>query len=327
MSRVRLPGMQALQSFHAVARTGSISKAAQLLHVTHGAVCHQIKALEDFLDVRLVSKTGRHICLTDEGRKFACHIGATLDQLSLAIRETRSGPSRELRVSVTSSFASKWLLPRVGSFVAKYPDVDLHINATPTGDCWIDEIDVAIHYGGANSPGLVSELIWQDDFSPVCSPSLRPRLPTEPADLSGHKLLRADREPWTPWFRAAGLDWHEPSRGPVFNDSAHLLQAALTGQGVALARRSLSADDLARGALVEPFDVSVPAERPLHLIYPASLGDSRQLVAFRRWLLDEVAPFAQARTGTRVAAKRLANGNAADNARWNFRANLSWRGS
>lgn len=288
--------MQALQAFRAVASTGSISKAAQVLHVTHGAVSHQVKALEGFLDVRLVARAGRNIRLTDEGRKFALRIGATLDQLSAAVRETSNGPgARELRVSVTSSFASRWLLPRIGRFATRHPEVDLHINATPTGDFRPDEMEVAICYGDRHGPGLVSELVWHDDLSPVCSPSLRPEVPGHPADLSAHTLLRAHHEHWTPWFRAAGLNWSEPSRGPVFNDSALMLQACAAGQGIALTRRSLSADDVARGELVEPFAIAVPAERPLHLVYPEGLEEAKRLAAFRRWLLEEMSSYLEAR--------------------------------
>jgi LysR family glycine cleavage system transcriptional activator len=294
MNRARLPAMQALQAFHAVARTGSISKAARLLNVTHGAISHQVKTLEGFLDVRLVARAGRNIRLTDEGEKFAQRIAATLDELSAAVRQTTHGPAaRELRVSVMSSFATRWLLPRVGRFISRYPDVDLHITATANDDFRPDEMEVAIYYGDGRWPGLVSELLWQDEFSPVCAPSLRPQVPKQPADLARHTLLRAHWEHWGPWFRAAGLDWPEPARGPVFNDSAHMLQAAAAGQGIALGRRSLSSDDLVRGILIEPFAIAVKAERPLYLVYPEGVDESKKLDAFRRWLLDEVAPQAR----------------------------------
>jgi len=289
MNRARLPAMQALQAFHAVAKTGSISKAARLLNVTHGAISHQVKTLEGFLDVRLVARAGRNIRLTDEGQKFAERITSTLDELSAAVRDATNGPAaRELRVSVMSSFATQWLLPRVGKFISMYPDVDLHITATPNDDFRRGEMEVAIYYGDGRWPGLVSELLWQDVFSPVCAPSLRP-LPAQPADLANHTLLRTHWEHWGPWFRAAGLDWPEPARGPIFNDSAHMLQAAAAGQGIALGRRSLASDDLARGTLVEPFSISVRAERPLYLVYPEGLDESRKLDAFRRWLLEELS--------------------------------------
>jgi len=283
--------MQALQAFHAVARTGSISQAARLLNVTHGAISHQVKTLEGFLDVRLVARAGRNIRLTDEGWKFAERIASTLDELAAAVRDTAHGPAaRELRVSVMSSFATRWLLPRVGRFISTHPDVDLHITATPNDEFRADEMEIALCYGDGRWPGLVSELLWQDAFSPVCAPSLRPQIPKQPAELASHTLLRAHWEHWGPWFRAAGLDWPEPTRGPVFNDSAHMLQAAAAGQGIALGRRSLSTDDLARGALIEPFPIAVRAEWPLYLVYPEGMDASTKFDAFRSWLLEEVRP-------------------------------------
>jgi LysR family glycine cleavage system transcriptional activator len=281
--------MQALQAFYAVAKTGSISQAARMLNVTHGAISHQVKTLEGFLDVRLIARAGRNIRLTEEGRKFAERITSTLDGLSAAVRETSNGPAaRELRVSVMSSFATQWLLPRVGKFILEYPEIDLHITATPNDDFRPDEMEVAIYYGDGRWPNLVSELLLQDEFSPVCTPALGPQVPRQPADLAQHTLLRAHWEHWGPWFRVAGLDWPEPSRGPIFNDSAHMLQAAAAGQGIALARRSLSSDDLVRGTLIEPFPIAVKAERPLYLVYPEGFGESKKLDAFRTWLLAEV---------------------------------------
>ena len=290
MNRTRLPAMQALQALHAVAKTGSISKAARLLNVTHGAISHQMRALEDFLGVRLVARAGRNIRITDEGEKFVQRVTLTLDELSAAVREASTGPaSRELRISVVPSFATRWLLPRVGRFISKHPDIDLHITSAPSTDLRRDEMEIAIEYGDGRWPGLQSELLWQDEFSPVCSPGLRP-VPKHPCDLGKHTLLRAHWDHWGPWFRAAGLDWKEPARGPIFNDAAHMLQAAAAGQGIALGRRSLSFDDLRCGALVEPFTIAVDAERPLYLVYAEGLDESKKLAAFRKWLLEELAP-------------------------------------
>ena len=290
MNRTRLPAMQALQALHAVAKTGSISKAARLLNVTHGAISHQMRALEDFLGVRLVARAGRNIRITGEGEKFVGRVTLTLDELSAAVREASMGPAaRELRVSVISSFATRWLLPRVGKFISRHPDIDLHITSAPNDDFRADEMEVGIYYGDGRWPPLKSELLWQDEFTPVCSPSLR-HVPKHPSDLGKQVLLRAHWDHWGPWFRAAGLDWKEPDRGPIFNDSAHMLQAAGAGQGIALGRRSLSCDDLRRGVLVEPFSIAVNSEWPLYLVYPEGFVESKKFLAFRMWLLEELAP-------------------------------------
>ena len=290
MNRTRLPAMQALQALHAVAKTGSITKAARLLNVTHGAISHQMRALEDFLGVRLVARAGRNIRITEEGEKFVERVTLTLDELSAAVREASTGPAaRELRVSVASSFATRWLLARVGKFIASHPEIDLHITSASADEFRPDEMEVAIFYGDGRWPDLKSELLWRDELSPVCSPSLR-HVPKLPSDLGAHTLLRAHWDPWGPWFRAAGLDWKEPTRGLLFDDPAHMLQAVVAGQGIALGRRSLSSDDLLRGTLVEPFKIVVGAERHLYLVYPDGLEESKKLAGFRKWLLEELAP-------------------------------------
>jgi len=134
-----------------------------------------------------------------------------------------------------------------------------------------------------------AEYILSDTYFPVCSPRLAPRLPAQPRDLARHTLLRANDEFWKPWFDAVGLDWPEPSRGPIFNDSALMLQAAVDGQGIALARKSLLGNDVRNGLLVRLFDIDVAAPRRYYLVYPPRLAGSPKLVAFREWLLSEIA--------------------------------------
>ena len=127
-----------------------------------------------------------------------------------------------------------------------------------------------------------------DTFFPVCSPRLVPAMPRVPADLARYTLLRSDDEWWKPWFDAVGLDWPEPSRGPMFNDSALMLQAAVEGQGIALARSSLLGNDVKNGLLVRLFDIDVPAPRRYYLVHPPRLAGSPKLALFRAWLQDEI---------------------------------------
>jgi LysR family glycine cleavage system transcriptional activator len=137
---------------------------------------------------------------------------------------------------------------------------------------------------------LVSEHVLDDATFPVCSPRLaNGRLPARPADLSRYTLLRSEGESWKSWFEAAGLDWPEPTRGPMFSDSAHTMQAAIDGQGIALARSSLLGTDVRNGVLVRLFDIVVPLPRKYFLVYPPRLADSPKLAPFRQWLFDEVA--------------------------------------
>ena len=133
-----------------------------------------------------------------------------------------------------------------------------------------------------------------DTFFPVCSPRLAPKLPAHPRELARHTLLRSDDEWWKPWFEAVGLDWPEPARGPIFNDSALMLQAAAEGQGIALARSSLLGNDVRNGLLVRLFDIDVPAPRRYYLVYPPRLAGSAKLGAFRAWLKDEIREDANA---------------------------------
>src|ERR1700688_5255490 len=168
----RLPPMQALRAFEAAARTRSLTRAAESLHLTHGAISHQIKSLETDFGVRLVERAGRGIRLTDEGERFATRVRAVLSDLGDAVREVseRANP-RQLRVSVIPSFAARWLLPRIGRFFAAHPDIDLDVSATNLlVDFRRDEIDVAIRHGSGDWPGLVSEYVLDDVYFPVCSP-------------------------------------------------------------------------------------------------------------------------------------------------------------
>jgi LysR family glycine cleavage system transcriptional activator len=293
---IRLPPMQALRAFEAAAREKSLTRAAQVLHVTHGAISHQIRALEADLGVRLTERAGRGIRLTDEGERFASRVRAAFAELTAAVHEltSRANP-RLLRVSVVPSFAARWLLPRIGSFLAACPEVDLDVRSSMANvDFARDDADVAIRYGHGDWPAVAAEHLLDDRFFPVCSPRiLGGRVPQEPGDLARYTLLRTNDEPWKPWFDAAGLDWPEPSRGPIFNDSSHMLQAAAEGQGVALARASLLGNDIRNGVLVQLFDVVAPASRKFWLVYPPRMANSPKLSSFRQWLHDEIAAESQ----------------------------------
>jgi LysR family glycine cleavage system transcriptional activator len=288
---LRLPPMQALRAFDAAARAGSLTGAAAALHLTHGAISHQIKSLEADLGVRLVERAGRGIRLTDEGQRFAARVQTAFAELSAAVREmTEHANPRRLRVSVLPSFGARWLLPRMGGFIAAHPDIDLDVRANVAlADFDRDDVDVAIRYGFGDWAGIVAEFLFGEVMFPVCSPRYASgKLPTRPADLARHALLRGETEPWKPWFDMAGLDWPEPARGPTFNDSSHLLQAAAEGQGIGLARSALAASDLASGALVRLFDVALTAPRRYYLVYPPRLRNARKVTAFLQWLRAQV---------------------------------------
>jgi LysR family transcriptional regulator, glycine cleavage system transcriptional activator len=288
---VRLPPMQALRAFEAAARERSLTRAAQTLNVTHGAISHQIKSLESDLGVRLVERSGRGIRLTDDGERFASRVRAAFAELTTAVHEinARANP-RLLRVSVVPSFAARWLLPRIRDFLAAHPDVDLDVRSNMANiDFQRDDSDVAIRYGHGDWPGVTAEHLLDDWFFPVCSPKIaNGNIPSRPEDLARYTLLRSDDEPWKPWFDAAGLDWPEPRRGPIFSDLSHGLQAAIEGHGVALARSSLLAHDVRNGILVRPFDIKARSPRKFWLVYPPRTANTQKLALFRQWLHDEI---------------------------------------
>ena len=291
MATFRLPPMQALRAFEAAARERSLSRAAASLSVTHGAISHQIKALEQDLGVRLVERAGRGIRLTDEGERFATRVRAAFAELASAVQEMahRANP-RRLRVTCTPSFGARWLLPRIGRFIAAHQDMDVYISATNALiDFDRDDMDVAIRYGFGQWPGLFSEHLTDDAFFPVCSPRIAGGVPKRPEDLARYTLLRADDEFWKPWFDAASLAMPEPARGPTYNDSSHLLQAAADGQGIALARRTLIGKDLRNRVLVRPFSIEVASPRKFFLVCPPRMQQTAKFGAFRQWLHDEFA--------------------------------------
>ncbi len=304
--------MQALRAFEAAARERSLTRAAASLHLTHGAISHQIKALEADLGVRLFERAGRGVRLTDSGERFATRVRAAFAELSSGVQEltSRANP-RLLRVSVVPSFAARWLLPRIGRFQAAHPDIDLDVSATMANVDFVhDDADVAIRYGFGGWPGVQAEHLLDDAFFPVCSPRIAGGVPRRPEDLARYPLLRSDNEPWKPWFEAAGLDWPEPSRGPIFNDSSHMMQAAAEGQGIALGRATLLGNDERNGVLVRPFAVEAPSPRRHWLVVPARNAQAPKFLAFRAWLHAEIAADASSRASAPKVGKAAAKRNA-----------------
>lgn len=308
----KLPPLPALRTFEAAARLLSYSRAADELHVTHGAVSHQIRALEDQLGLALFARQGRTMTLTPAGGELLHAANTALRQIAdavAAIRRQRN-PNR-LSVSVMPSFAGRWLAPRLAAFLDANPGCELNVlSSDAITDFARDGTDLAIRWGFGGYAGVRSELLMDDVLFPVASPHFAGGVPREPAALAGLPLLRSVGEDWLPWFRAAGLDWDEPARGLALSDSGLLVQAAIDGQGIALARRSLAMCALRDGRLVKPFDVEVPLYYAPHQGLPAAAGlddegrprrwrywlvmpqraaDSPQLQRFVAWLRAEVA--------------------------------------
>ncbi|UZN49804.1 transcriptional regulator GcvA [Cupriavidus cauae] len=292
----RLPALTALRAFEAAARHESFSRAATELFVTHGAVSHQVRALEEELGQPLFARNGKRVSLTPAGRVYAERVRDALLQIAEATRALQSGTrDKRLTISTMPSFAARWLTPRIGSFIERHPELDVELMSSNTlVDFTRDEVDVALRMGSGNYPGLYVERLLDDVFFPVCSPNfLGGKLPARPEDMQGLTLLRGEGDPWRPWFEAAGLDWPEPRKGLMFEDSSLLLQAAAEGQGIALIRSSLAYNDLLSGRVVRLFDVSIPCPWLLYFVCTPAMLDTPKVQAFRTWLLPEIAAFRQ----------------------------------
>ena len=248
----RIPPLPALRAFESAARHGSLRMAAEELSVTHGAVSHQIKFLQDSLGVELMARQGRGIALTPAGQRLAPQLSDALARLAQVMDSVRPESHEPLRISVLPSFAAKWLLPRLSMFMAQHPDIALTLDANLSiVNLHNTGIDLAFRYGTGQWPGVQAERLMTEEMLVVCSPSYRKgKLPTRPRDLLKHPLLRDEStRAWHDWFRAAGVNGAVPKPAMAFSDAGLLLQAALAGQGVALVRSVLAHDDLVAGRL------------------------------------------------------------------------------
>ncbi|MDH3230845.1 MAG: transcriptional regulator GcvA [Alphaproteobacteria bacterium] len=289
---VRLPPMNTLRAFEAAARHLSFTQAAEEIHITQAAVSHQIRTLEDALGVRLFRRLNRAIRLTEEGQEFVSEVRKALSHLSTAVERLAApdagGP---LTVSVLPSFASKWLVPRLGRFREKHPEIDVRISPSiQLTDFRRDDVDLVVRYGKGQYEGLHSVRLMTEDIFPVCSPALLSgaKALRRPADLRHHTLLHDDGHvDWAMWLLVAGVKDISRTQGPFFTDSGLVIQAATEGQGVALARGALAADDLAAGRLVKPFDIAIPTEYAYYVVCPKATSHHPKIAAFREWLLEE----------------------------------------
>ena len=293
----QLPPLNSLRAFEAAARHMSFTKAAEELHVTPAAVSHQVKALEDQLGLPLFRRLTRGLVLTDEGRAYLPGLTDGLDRMSKATERVRwRGLAGTLKVSVIPSFGLRWLVPRLGSFRRRYPEIDVVVLAQmETIDFARSDVDVGIRYGAGQYPGLHTELLMAEELFPVCSPDLaNGAFPIrELADLRHHTLLHdadvhgeAPWIGWRAWLEPAGLKGVDPTRGLFFSDSAQILAAALDGLGVAIGRSALLGADLRAGRLVRPLEARRPAHFSYYVVTPEAMVERPRIAAFLAWLRE-----------------------------------------
>jgi LysR family glycine cleavage system transcriptional activator len=309
----RLPSLNALRAFEAAARHESFTRAAGELNVTQGAVSHQVKALEDELGLRLFRRERQRLVITEAGKTYLETIRDAFDRIAHGTeRLLQRQKSGVLTVSTSPNFAAKWLVHRLGRFAEANPGVDLRIGATAQHvDFARDEVDVAIRHGDGNWPGLHVTRLCEEELFPVCSPALlkeRGGL-RSPADLARHTLLHID-EPhdWAKWLEAAGVRGIDPKRGPVFSQRSMAIDAAIDGQGIALARTALCAWDLLTGRLVRPFGFALKVPYAYWIICPQANAEVAKIAAFRNWLHSEAAD--DARRLSRASSKRARSARA-----------------
>jgi LysR family glycine cleavage system transcriptional activator len=288
----RLPSLNGLRAFEAAARHLSFTLAASELNVTQTAISHQIRRLEEELGIRLFIRKNRALALTPQARDYLPGVRAAFNDLRLATdRLLRKDDDNVLTVSTLASLAAKWLLPRLTAFQEAHPGLDVRITTSAAlVDFKNGDVDTAIRYGRGNWPGVRAEWLMADEAFPVCSPALldgkRPL--RTPEDLRDHVLLHTttNSDDWRQWLTAAGLP-SDVSKQPgiTFDLILMTVQAAIDGIGVAMGRTSYVQDDIAKGRLVVPFNIALPADAGFYLVSPEGAAEPPKLRAFRQWLI------------------------------------------
>lgn len=292
MSR-SLPPLQALRALEAAARRRSFSRAAEELHLTHSAVSHHLRALEAELGVELFRRVGSRMIPTAAGAQLADRVRRSLEELREALDATRPGVSgvTRLELSVMSDFASVWLIPRLGDFYDRHPNVDLslrmHADVTPPDPY---PFDIGIWHRRVDEPGFQFRKLLDDQVVAVCSPALLARYPAfRIEDLATMPLLRFSRRSWRDFFEAAGVAGDEPERGPVFDDAGLLLHATVAGQGAATARLQLARGFIDRGELVQLGQVRIPASLDYYFTWREGHPREAAIQQFYRWVKAQLA--------------------------------------
>ena len=309
----RLPPLNALRAFEAAARLLSFKKAAKELHVTPGAVSHQIKLLEDHLGVALFRRLTRALELTAEAQAMLPKVREGLENLAAAVERVRARQaSYSLTVIAPPNFAARWLVPRLARFTQSHPALELHVasrlamidgrengHVAPPNDAPEDAPVVMVRFGEGRYPGAHVDQLFRAVYVQVCSPKLlKGEHPLKkPADLRFHTLLHDEtvveegvRPNWHDWLEAVGVQGVDSSRGPSFSNASLAVEAAIEGMGVALTMKPLVRSEIQAKRLVVPFDIPAPAAFAYYLVTPETDAQNPGVAAFREWILAEVAP-------------------------------------
>jgi LysR family glycine cleavage system transcriptional activator len=294
--RMRLPPANSLVAFEAAARQLNFTRAAKELGVTQAAVSRQIQILESHLGINLFQRTPRALKLTPAGQRLHKAVTMGLEHIAGTAGELkRNGPSADLTVSSSVTFASYWLMSRIAKFRALNPDLELKLVASaPVGDLASAGIDVAVRYGSGRWPGVEAVHLMDNQVFPVCSPDYLAAHNglKEPRDLLREVLLHLveyDRNwvTWEAWLKSFGVAEKPRQRGLSFDNYLVLIQAALDGQGIALGGGRLAEDFISRGTLVRPIAATLGSDQGFYLLYPLDAPLSKPAKLFRDWILTE----------------------------------------
>lgn len=309
MSNNRLPPLNALRAFEAVARHRSFRKAAAELFVTPAAVTHQIKALEEQLGVELFKRLPGGIELTPATVASLPVLQRAFELIARSVGELRNyGSTPHLTVKTTPTFASRWMMPRLHSFLAANQGIDVRVLASgnvlnaggnPAGASAGVEPDIEIRFSNGRPDGDHVDLLFNVGIVPMCHPRLLESEPwplREPADLAHHSLLHGDmhindraRSAWSLWLRKAGVTNVDPRRGLQFDHPTLALDAATDGLGVTLATPLFAKNELERGDVVVAFPIEITLDRSYYTVTASASSQRPEVIAFRQWLLEEAA--------------------------------------
>ncbi|GAA0804028.1 transcriptional regulator GcvA [Cupriavidus gilardii] len=294
----RIPPLNPLRVFEVVARTQNLTVAAQELHVSQSAVSRQIAVLEGYLGIELFRRERHGVSLTRVGQAYAEEVVPAFDAIATATARLLKNTSQgALRVRTYTTFAAKWLIPRLPDFQAQYPSIEVRIdNAIPDVDFDRDPADLAIQFGDGRWPRVSADFLFHDEIEPVCTPEYlrthRGGGRGRPEALLRHRLLVSHyrRADWDDWLAFAGLaEMADRTERMSFGSSVLTWQAALDGLGIAIGQAAMLQAELASGRLVRPFARPLVRSKSYYLVRPAVQRESRKVTAFRDWLLDTVA--------------------------------------
>lgn len=286
-----IPSLNALRAFVAAAKHGNLKKAADDLFVTPSALSHQIKNLEESLDVKLFNRSKAGLSLTQSGELIHADLAAAFEQINQTLSKLGQQNQEELlNVSMLSTFAMRWFIPRLSDFQKQHPEIEVRISTSIIQvDFSREDIDCAIRSGRGSWEGLHAEYLFTETFTPVCSPELAESM-KGPEDLEKQTLLHARLRPddWQVWLGAVGAGEIQPQHEQVFETRNFAIQAAADGVGVAIIDPSLVAEEIKAGRLVIPFPQTLADESAYYLVYPKKNRSLPRIQVFQTWLLEQV---------------------------------------